>query len=231
MSNWLTVNDLYKYTKENNLKLLSNYNADFWQEYLSNYKRYDKLFNRMYASFRYFYQDGETVANLATDFTDEVYNHLLVNNKKYEELYRVNVLGDSDYAITGDIDYTETMSREKNESGTYTNGSRSDTTTTSIGAKTDARETQVAAFNSSSYSNTNKVTDSLGAQSNSESFSKGQEINSTDIDNTDDYTLTKKGKMGDRSASQLLKQHLNLWDDYKFYTYIFNEICAELLLV
>ena len=85
-----TVKDMYKYTSDNTLKLLSDYNADFWANYKTNYARYDKLFCRLYRSWFYFLQEhDETIAQITTNFTADVYAHLLLNEKKYSELYRI----------------------------------------------------------------------------------------------------------------------------------------------
>ena len=50
-----TVNEMFDYARNNNLKLLSDFEANFWQEYVSNHSQYDALFRRMYFSFKYFY--------------------------------------------------------------------------------------------------------------------------------------------------------------------------------
>lgn len=254
MSNWLTVKDMYDYAKTNNLKLLSNYGATFWSEYVSNSTKYDKLFSRLYSSFRYFYQDEESViATLTTDFIDEVENHLMLNNKKYTELYRVKVLNDTDYNFSGNLNVTEVMDKstvtdgdhvlgQRSDSTTDTQGQRQDSTTSTVGAKTDTSERQVSAFNASTYSNADKTTDTLGAQTNSDNFTKGSQSNSSSLTkgsqtNTDDitvdedYTFTRKGKDGDKPASEYIKDHIDLWTMFEFYSYVFNDICAELLLV
>ena len=49
-----TVNDMFNYAKQNNLKLLSEFEADFWQEYMQNSDKYDMLFRRSYFSFKFF---------------------------------------------------------------------------------------------------------------------------------------------------------------------------------
>lgn len=232
--NWITVNDMYQYAKDNNLKLLSDCSATFWSDYISNSARYDKLFARLYSSFRYFYQDKDSViATLTTDFIDEVKSHLILNNKKYEELYRVKVLSDANYNFTGNVNLTDVMDRSfVNGSRSDTEGQRIDSTSTTIGGKTDTDERQVAPFNSSTYSNADKSTTILGSQTNSDSFTKGSQTNSIGQQtNTEDYTLTRTGKTGDKSMAEYIEGHINLWTEFEFYSYIFNDICSELLLV
>lgn len=231
MSKQLLVKDMYKYASTNNLKLLSNYSSTFWSEYLTNSAKYDKLFNRLYMSFKYFNQDETSViATLTTDFIDEVYNHLLVNDKKYSELYRVNVLTDNDYKILDNYKYTEVMDKDLQNYSSITSGSRSDSTSNTKGAQTDTTETQVSAYNSSSYSNQDKTTDIMGSRSDSGSFTKGSQTDSITGSNAENYTLTKTGKTSDYTMSEMISKHSKYWSNYEFYTYIFEDICKELLL-
>lgn len=39
----LVVNDLFKYAVENNLKLLSNFNAEWWDLYKNNHETFDRI--------------------------------------------------------------------------------------------------------------------------------------------------------------------------------------------
>lgn len=145
---------MYQYAKEEDSLLLSSFGADsegfhFWDEYRSKHRRYDKLFNRMFNSFKYFMQKpNQTIAEITEDFTDEVYNHLMINAKKYEELYRVNVINDENYSILDNYNITETMDREVVREDTNVFGEREDTTES--GARSDsntrnygAKETEV----------------------------------------------------------------------------------------
>ena len=45
-----TVKDMYKYTSDHNVKLLSEYNSDFWAGYKANYQRFDRLFMKRFSS-------------------------------------------------------------------------------------------------------------------------------------------------------------------------------------
>ena len=87
-SNWVDVAQMYEYAKSNNLELLSMFNADFWNDYITNSDRYDLLFKRKYKHFRYFDQDAysedNTVEKVTREFIEEVYNHLGENKKRYE---------------------------------------------------------------------------------------------------------------------------------------------------
>ena len=84
---------VYKKNKADNTMMLTNYatgeELDFWAEYRTNYARYDAVFNRMFNSFWFFMQlPDDTVDEVTEQFRDAVYDHLLINNKKYQELYR-----------------------------------------------------------------------------------------------------------------------------------------------
>lgn len=246
-----TVNDMYKYANANNMPLLSNFNAVFWQDYINNSSRYDKLFRRLYYNFRYFMQECDTdlddISDITTEFVDDVYNHLMANKKKYEELYRIHVITDEDYSITDNYHIREVMDKEttdndvmdkdttKDDTNTY--GSRTDGTTT--GQQTITRQNDVSPYNTNGYYANDKDTDIYGNRI--DSFSKGQQedsLSSTGTENytlnregTEDYTLTRRGNIGVQTGTEMLDKHNRYWDKYKFYEYIFACICADLLIV
>lgn len=154
-----TVNDMFKYSSENNIKLLSSFNGDFWSEYVSNYNKYDKIFKRLYKSFVYFEQlDDEDIEDVVTNFTEAVEGHLIINAKKYSELYRINSLSNLEYSILHNVDITETMDKD----GSKTEGQRQDSD--SLGERIDS--------------------DSIGQKQNSESI--GQKTNSDSIGQRED---------------------------------------------
>ena len=83
-----TVKDMYESAVLKDTALLSTYGGDFWNEYIKNHKEYDRLFMRMFKSFIYFLQDGsESIDVVLTNFVEDVKLHLMVNSKKYSELY------------------------------------------------------------------------------------------------------------------------------------------------
>ena len=250
-----TVSEMYKYAKEEDSLLLSSFGAEnedyhFWDEYRSKHRKYDKLFNRMFNSFKYFMQeDGETIAEITENFTDDVYAHLMVNAKKYEELYRVNVIDDSKYSILDNYNITETMDREEATEGSKTYGEREDTNAygqvisskeETKGSQTNILATDVAGFNSSAYADADKESNTYGERideseetinAHTDALTKGEQ---TDVDSgskTEDYTLIRKGNIGVRTITEVIEYHRNFWNTYEFYTYIFKEICAELLLI
>lgn len=222
MAEWSNVEDMYKYAKQNSLKLLSDYPADFWIDYISNYDKYDKQFMRMYKSYRYYMQnpydkDNETIADITDDFIEAVYMHLKMNNKKYTELYKLNVLNDSTISPLDDYSMTEIMDR------TIVNGAREDSNDETLGTKTDTSTNQIEGFNSTDFDDSNKTTNVYGQQLNGNTFNKGEQ------ENTDDYTLTKKGSMN--NPYENINKFKSVWNNYEFMNYIFKNICADLLLV
>ena len=271
-SEWFTVKDMYDYAKTNNLLLLSNFNAEFWNEYITNATRYDVLFSRLFKSYRYYNQDicdGQEIETVTKEFIEDVYNHLMINKKKYTELYRIEVLSADENKLLDNFSMNETMDKKGTDNKDVTLGSRIDSSTsttnstigsrndvstenatTTQGGRNDITENVISGFNSSSYQDADKTSFTKGEENDNsnittnitkgeqsdvttqtENFNKGQEKN-THIGNiTEQYTLTKSGKTGYTSNSELIKDHIDLWDNYKFYSYIFNEISAELLLV
>lgn len=303
---WVTVDDMYTYSKGINSPLLSNYDAVFWQDYTDNFARYDSLFRRMFNSFRYFMQKPlnrcetiteEHIEEITQDFTYEVYNHLMVNAKKYSELFRVNVIDDDGYSIIDNYNVTETLEKETTKTDNDVYGTRTDETTDTIGAKTDTETEQlgqrqdsttqaiggrtdsnetvtgeqlnvgtntIAGFNSVGFENDTEVSDNLGertdtsetiigaqnntgtntigSQSNSRStqygshtdtkdFIKGSQTDTHTGSGTEEYTLTKKGNIGVKTATEIMAEHTEFWSMWEFYSYIFKEICSELLLI
>lgn len=370
MLNWVTVNDMYKQlgTEE---KLLSNFSAEFWEDYNTNHAVYDSRFKRMFSSFRFFEQQPieyrepttEEIEEVKDSFINAVYEHLFINNKKYSELYRVNVVPDTDYSIVDNYNVVETMEREtsKSDSDTYGShtdtesetvgqksnsvnetigakedsvtetvgqksnsvtesigakedsetesvgqksnsysesiGGREDTNTTTVGEQSNSATNTIAGFNSSGFekdkkvedeigertdestttigsqsnsrteslgSQSNSVTKEYGAQSNTKTETLGSQSNSVTKEygsqsnsktetlgsqnnsksnvygsrldthigsGTEDYTLTRKGNIGVKTATEIMTEHRDFWDMWEFYSYIFKEICADLLLI
>ena len=249
----LTVNDLYLLSSSKNIPLLSNYSSVFWNEYVSNFTEYDSLFRRMFYSFIYFMQFDEQPDTVLSNFVNDVKRHLMVNDKKYSELYRIHVITDDKYSITDNYNITERMQKETNDSGSDTYGERTDTTNETSGARKDTNTTQVgsqsnigtdtiAGFNSSGFENDSKVIDEIGARTDTSETNIGQQNNIINFDKglqndthsrtgTEDYTLTRVGNIGVKTVTEVIKEHSDYWTAYDFYTMIFKEICSELLLI
>ena len=250
--------DIYKYYRSQNTKMLSNFqpsevNDDFWADYRTNYARYDAVFNRMFNSFWYFLQDRQgTIAEVAADFTQAVYDHLMINEKKYSELYRIEVIPDEDYSLTNNYNITEVMDKDitdnndntygqRIDSGSFTEGSRSDSASNTLGSQTTTVTDGIAPYDSDVFSNKESETvagsrqDSSsftkGSQSDSSSNTKGQQIDDLNRTYTEDYTLTREGNIGVQTATDMIDKHKKFWSLWAFYEYIFKEISKDLLLI
>ena len=228
---WKTVDDMYKYSSTHTTPLLSNYDAEFWNDYIENYTVYDRLFRRMFKSFRPFMQEpDETIAEITTEFTADVYGHLMLNRKKYEELYRVFVIQDENLPIDNNVDLTETLERETSDTGDITYGEREDETErvsgsrtdtisrsesigqridseeNSIGQQTDTDTKETYAFNSNAFQNDIKNTLQKGAREDEKSITKGSQSNTsggTDVkgQQTDTDTFTKGSQVDSRDLA------------------------------
>lgn len=222
-----TVNDMYKEASSKNVMLLSNYPATFWTEYIANYNRYDKLFRRMFKSFIYFMQEeDETITEITNNFTEDVYNHLLVNSKKYEELYRIHVIDDNIYSLTENYDISETMSKTgsssidnvygarsdsgsavegaRNDSTTNDKGAREDTTDTVIGSQTNDTVEKVAPYDSSTFANNTEKVDNNGSRTDSVTFNEGTQSDSSSYNKGEQNNTStfNKGEQKDSSTNR-----------------------------
>ena len=254
----IRIGDVYKKNKADSTLMLSNYASseelDFWEEYRTNHTRYDAVFNRMFNSFWYFMQMCDDTLDEVTDqFRDAVYDHLLINDKKYSELYRVQVIPDEDYSLVNNYDMQEIMDKDgtdnqdntygsRQDSGSFTKGSRTDNTTTGIGQQTNTTTSKVAPYDSSTYAEHTQDTQQMGSRSDSVGFTEGQQLDSSsatkgqqidDLNRTysEDYTLHRVGNIGVQTVSDMLGKHIKLWSMWEFYEYIFKEICRDLLLI
>ena len=123
------VRDMMKQSHTENKPLLSAYAGTFWATYVSNYVRFDALFKTKFASWFYFEQEhGDTVKEVTDEFRDLVYAHLLANDKRYSELYRVqNITDDEKYSLTDNVNVTEITDRTANRDIEFNKGSETDT--------------------------------------------------------------------------------------------------------
>lgn len=119
-----TVKDLYNEAQDNNEPLLSIYNGSWWAPYITNHDHFDRLFKKKYSSWFPYDQDyTDGVDSVLDEFQADVYALLLANDKKYTELYRVNVIADNDaYSLVNNLDVTETTNRTVDTDNTFTKG-------------------------------------------------------------------------------------------------------------
>lgn len=219
-----TINDLYKYCIDNEVKLLSSYDADWWKEYRDNSASFDLIFRRLYYSFYYFLQSREeTIAEIVTNWTADVAALLKAHDKDFSELYRIVELSPTAYRLTDNYDMTETMDRDTGE----TIGSRSDSGSMTTGAQTNTTTGKVSPYDSETFYNDNQASISTGERQDSSSNTYGSQSNS----GTEDYTLTRKGNIGVMTVQDMLKKQNDFWSSFNFYHYVFGVIAKELLTV
>ena len=232
----IRIGEVYKFNRAANTMMLSNFatgdDDDFWAEYRTNYSRYDAVFNRMFNSFWYFMQlDDDTIDEVADQFRTDVYNHLLMNKKKYQELFRVQVIPDADYSLTNNYDMTETMDRDSTDNQDNTYGSRQDSGSTTYGEQTITGTHKVSPYDSSDFNNDGQDVTVSGQRQDSTSDTKGEQIDDLNRTMTEDYTLHKVGNIGVQTVTDMLQKHIKLWSVWEFYEFIFKEISKELLLL
>lgn len=209
-----TVKEMYEVTKSAGTPLLSNFNDVFWNDYIEHYTELDRYFSRRYCSFRYFAQEeSDTVEVVTQNFTSSVYEHLLVNKKRYEELYRVQSVNDNDYMLLDNYNVNTTITKEGSGNGSIVSGEREDKI---------YNTTMVSPFDSENFYND---TTSDG------STRKGSETDTTNNAYNETVTSNKKGNIGVQTGADMLGKHTNYWKNFDFYNLIFSEIAKELLLV
>ena len=209
-----TVKEMYEVSKSAGTPLLSNFNDVFWTYYIDNYTELDRYFAKKYSSFRYFAQEeSDTVEVVTQNFTSSVYEHLLVNKKRYEELYRVQSVNDNEYMLLDNYNVNETVTKEGSGNGSIVSGEREDKL---------YNTTKVSPFDSENFYND---TTSDG------STRKGSETDTTTNAYNETVTSNKKGNIGVQTGADMLGKHTNYWKNFDFYNLIFSEIAKELLLV
>lgn len=209
-----TVKEMYEVTKSAGTPLLSNFNDVFWNDYIEHYTELDRYFARRYRSFRYFAQEeSDTIEVVTQNFTSSVYEHLLVNKKRYEELYRVQSVNDNDYMLLDNYNVNTSITKEGSGNGSIVSGEREDKI---------YNTTMVSPFDSENFYND---TTSDG------STRKGSETDTTTNAYNETVTSSKKGNIGVQTGADMLGKHTDYWKNFDFYNLIFSEIAKELLLV
>lgn len=256
------VRDLYKEAKKDEDYLLSQFVAslasteDFWKPYRENYTYFDRYFANKYGSLIPLNQDeSEDIADLLDNWQDDVFSFLMVNKKRYMELFRVETIPDDDaYSLTNNVDYTETTERdvtfnkgrqvneldgetnygqqvvdddkEFNYNTTNTQGS---TTTNSTSAYNDsgytATDKSETDINGFTDTQDNSVTYGSHKDERDDEYTEGAREDTTD----EDITVHKVGNMGVQTVDDMLNKHWNNWDRFKFYDLIFEDIAKNLL--
>ncbi len=131
--NVYTIGDIYAQNVQESKKMLSDYPADFWEPYRNNHEYFDRRFKTLYKSwFPYDQEEAEGRKSVSDEFRMDVYAHLMANDKRYSELFRVHTIADNDaYSLVNNVDYTETRQRTEGRDGTDIKGSETITDSSS----------------------------------------------------------------------------------------------------
>lgn len=229
----ITVKKMHQIASQNEIPLLSSYAGEWWQEYVENYTVFDTIFTKMFKTFEYFDQEsGETEEEITADFIDAVYAWLMMNDKKYSELYRIHVIPDDEaYALTNNYDLHETYSGTSTGASSTITGQRTDVTYDNMGSQNASNVNKVTGYNSSAE-NTNDSSDSTtGSREDTHQFTKGQEQDTARSQGTDGHTLRRWGNIGVMTIEDILQKHANLWESFSFYKIVFDDICKNFLLI
>ena len=250
----ITVDDMYNKSIESGSKLFPLLNLDFWNDYSENSEIFDRRFCNLYSSFFYYAQrENDTVESVLQKFKDYVGDFLYFNSKKYSELYRINNISDTAYSITDNYSTTETLEKEntntssevigeKANTETTSYGSRQDNSSTTLGSQTNTTTDKVSTYDSEDFYNktntegslserTDTTSSNIGEHTDTTTSNSGEQTNTTNETSTESYTFTKKGNIGVKTVSEILKEHDDFWDSFSFYDRIFKDICSECLLV
>ena len=165
--NVYTIADIYNQNKTDDKMMLSPYPADFWKPYRDNHNYFDRRFKVLYKSFfPYDQEETEGRESVADDFRFDVYAHLMANDKRYSELFRINTIADNDaYSLTNNVDYTETYEEESGRDIEFNKGSQTDTEDLehTKGAETDTEDLE---YTKGSETDTEDLSTTYGAHDN-----------------------------------------------------------------
>lgn len=228
-----TVKELYQVSKLNNTPLLSDFTAEWWAEYVTNFTDFDAIFTKMFKTFVYYDQDSEeTVEEIQSDFTDTVKRWLMMNAKKYAELWIVNTIPDDEaYALTNNYDMHETYSGNNSVAGSSITGQRTDVTIDQTGEQEQGTLNKVTGWNSNTENSQDSNSSVVGSREDTHQFTKGQEQDTSRSQGTDAHTLRRWGNIGIQSVDDMIAKRIRTWENFNFYQIVFNDICKNFLLI
>ena len=127
------IKDIYSYNKEEETKMLSGFTSsvdpthDFWKPYRDNYTYFDRMFKKMFSSWFPFDQEGE-LADVSEEFAEDVKGWLMINDKRYSEMYRIQIIADDEkYSLTDNVYEVETIEESGEHSSEFNKGAQTDT--------------------------------------------------------------------------------------------------------
>lgn len=228
-----TVKQLYQTAQTQETPLLSNFSAEWWAEYVANYSAFDRMFCKLFKTFEYFDDDEEaTDEAVLTDFVGMIRSWLLMNSKRYAELWRIHTIPDDDaYSITNNYDRHETYSGTNGMQSSAITGQRTDVTVDQTGEQNSAGLNKVTGWNSGSENTRDSNSNTMGSREDTHQFTKGQEQDTARSAGQDAHTSRIYGNIGVSTVDDMLKKHADMWQNFNFYMIIFNDICRQFLLI
>lgn len=228
-----TVKELYQVAKLNEEPLLSDFSADWWADYVANFTDYDAMFAKMFKTFVYYDQDSEdTVEDIQEDFTQTVERWLMMNAKKYKELWIVHTIPDDEaYALTNNYDMHEIYNGSNSVAGSSITGQRTDVTIDQIGEQEMSNLNKVTGYNSSAENTNDSSNSATGSREDTHQFTKGQEQDTSRSQGSDNHTLRRYGNIGVQSVDDMIAKRVRTWENFSFYQIVFNDICKNFLLI
>lgn len=214
------IKDIYNYNKEEETKMLSGFTSsvdpdhDFWKPYRDNYGYFDRIFMKKYRSWFPMDQEG-TLPEISEEFAEDVKGWLMINDKRYTELYRIQTITDDEkYSLTDNVYEHEVIDKDTSSSGSNVKGSETITDTAqnqygqqsdseskslSVGQQSDSEtksktygtatktiENGTSAFNESGYTDTDRSVETDATHTDSET--NGYTHGSRSDSETNSYT-------------------------------------------
>lgn len=200
---------MYQYQKSQKPTepLLSNYDAEWWADYVNNHALYDAQFSRMFKSFYYFNQSDDrenAIAEVTADFIDAVKIHLMMNAEKYRQLWRVLSVPDAQNELYENVNGTETTTVTFGKKTEYARAEKQDTHETSNDAYTDTTQSNANAYSdvtSDEKGKTHGKTNHSVAPYDSATASLESSDDTTNDAYTDKSTLNAGARSGNTSAN------------------------------
>ena len=229
---FVTVHDMYVYAKAHSTTLFPTSTADFWVIYTTENEAIDRYFDRLYKSYYFFDQATNATADVVlADFKNAIRELFLMNLKKYTELYRVNEVDDDDYSIIDNYDVTESREGSNNKRIIDSFGQRVGTSNFVTGQQTNTETDTVAPYDSEEFNNREQITNVRGQRTDTSANTLNPYTDNHTLNGSDEYTMTKKGNIGVQTQSEVMQKHVDFWKGFSFYKQLFDDICAEYLLI
>lgn len=164
----VTVEEMYKYWSGLDEPMFTTYSAEFWDTYKQFYGYFDNLFYKTYRSFLiYTVRDHVDMHNAGVDWHVDIGAFLRMNQKRYEELYRLQEIGDIDYSLLNPYSVTETHSK-----------TTSDNRTDNMGGKSETRSKSLS-YGATSASDSGSTVHGAKSETDSKSMNYGQDKTTT----------------------------------------------------